>query len=83
MELTKSIQSGIQQAHKDMKLARDYFKHEIGYVSAKLDTKRDATTSNQTDINIMRDRNQTKFDNMSTTIIQLAQGINTVLKTLE
>ena len=31
----------------------------------------------------MRDGNQTNFDNMSTTIIQLAQGINAVLKTLE
>ena len=43
-------------------LAQDSFKREIGYVSAKLDTKR-------TDIKIMKDCNQIKFNSMGTTII--------------
>ena len=57
-------------------LVQDSFKHEIGYVSAKLDTKR-------TDIVIMKDRNQIKFDSMSATNIRLSQDIIEVLKTLE
>ena len=43
-------------------LTEDSFKREIEYISAKLDTKR-------TDIEIMKDRNQTKFDSMSANII--------------
>ena len=43
-----------------IKLAQDSFKREIEYVSAKLDTER-------TDIKIMKDSNQTKFDSIDST----------------
>ena len=49
-------------------LAEDLLKRDIESVSAKLDTER-------TDIKIMKDRNQTKFNRMSATMSAMSATI--------
>ena len=76
---TKFRMAAINSTQNYIMLAEASLKRDIESVSAKLDTER-------TDIKIMKDRNQTKFDSidsMSATIIRLSQDIYEVQKTLE
>ena len=89
-EVNSNLWAEIKLAHKDVKLVQGEFTAEIGYVWCNFTHENRENgylqpdiDYSQTYINNMRDGNQTNFDNMNTTVIQLSQFINAALKTMK